>query len=574
MKKTVLTGAVLLLPLLASAALPTGEPFAQFKTMKGSRKVDTERYVTVYVKSDKPSGEVYFQIGNTDKVDTLKITKANTLTKYEKKNLTADQVDVRIWGNSDIWFLNVNGNDAYDLSLGQTAKDNIREFRCENDSLTDLSCVNDMKKLEYLVIGGNKRLKKLNVKSATLQRFQLGRQLGLEEITVEGPELWEFKLEYSKIKSLDFSKCPKIKNIVATYNRELADVNFGAGQALYDVQVGGSDKLKSIVMKNKPALYKYAVHECPSLTSVEIADLPKLQIFTVRACGLTSYDISGFPALRTLSLGENPFTSLNIDLPDLTSVTIDKCPLEVIDLTKLPVLKSVYIRDGQVKKVNFNQNALDNTMTILYLTNNAITLADLPARPKNVRATHNYYAPQRQPELPKSIKSGEVLDLSAWSKGREASGYTPSEIKWETIFEETLTAGKDYTVEDGKFKFLHEVEDSVRCFITHPAFPSFGKVKDAKNQDVDWRIISNYMVVKNGGGSVDDIQSDGSDIRIYGSGNAIMIETPEDLLVRVYSLSGNKVYEGFDRQIELPSGIYLVQAGGERRKILLKSDVN
>lgn len=568
MKKRIFLTAMTALPLLATAAVPQGEPMVQFKTMKGSREVENQRNIVIYVKSSQATGECYVQIGDTQDVDTVKITKANYLTKYEKKNLTAQQTDVKVWGNPDIWFLNVNGNDAYDLKIGQYAKENITEFRCENDSLTDMSFLNDMKKLEYLVIGGNRRVKKINLVSSTLQRFQLGRSLGLEEITVEAPELWEFKLEYSKITSLDFSKCPKLKNLVATNNRQIETINFGKGENLADVQFGGSDAVSAITVKNMPMLKKLAIHECPKLSSVEIGELPIINELVLRALGLKKFSISGFPSLRMLRLGENPFESLDINLPDLTSVTLDSCPLKEIDLTKMPALKQAYIRGGKVEKVNFNQNALDNTITLLYLNDNHIKLADLPAHPAKVRAGLNYYAPQRQPELPKSVKAGDAVDLSGWSKGNTPAGFTPSTIVWQTIFEENLQEGKDYTVKDGCFTFLHEIEDSIRCFITHPDFPSFSITKDMQNKPVDWRIISNYMVVKKGDQGVENLDMD-DDINIYAKGGIIRIESEQPVTARIYSADGRKIYEGKETEIILPKGLYIVSAGGKRVKIML-----
>ena len=128
-----------------------------------------------------------------------------------------------------------------------------------------------------------------------------------------------------------------------------------------------------------------------------------------------------------------------------------------------------------MKCVLFADNALQNTATTFVLTENRMGISQLPPRPAKMNASLNYYAPQAQPQLPTTIKAEELLDLSDWTTGHTLDGTVPSVITWETKFEEALVEGTDYSVQNGKYKFLHEIEDSVRCYITNKAFPAFAR---------------------------------------------------------------------------------------------------
>lgn len=570
MNKKIILASALLAPILISAAVPPGEPFAQFKSMRPLREKESERYVRLYVKSTTVPKDVYIQIGGNSNVDTLTITKADYITSFEKKNLNQDQMDIKLWADSTVWFLNINNDDAYDLQLSRTALENIKEFRAENDSLANLDFVNDMKKLEYLVVNGNKRVKKLDLKSNTLQRCMLNKLVSLEAFTIDAPEVYEFRLEETSIPSADFSKCPKLKTFTFLNNSNVASFNFGPTKDLATVQMSGCNKLESIEVKDRPNLTQLNIFECPMLSEVRLGDLPLLSSLTLRALNLKNFKLTGLPALKTANIGENPYESLDIDQPTITNLTLNAFPQKEVDLTKLPVVSTISIQGGEVENVKFNDDALQNTIKIMYLWNNAIPLANFPARPKNMNTVLNYYAPQKQPVLPSSIEENQPLDLSLWSKAREGDGYTPAKVRWITIFEEELEKGKDYTEENGIYTFSHEIEDSVRCYISHTAYPYFAAgVKDNKNQVQDWRILSNYMVVKKTGSGVKTAMSDNENIRIYGNGQAIIIESLEKIPAAVYTIDGICVYEGLKREIPLPKGLYVVKAGRRTSKVKL-----
>lgn len=96
----------------AAAAVPAGPVFATFVSDKGLRAKESERYAQVYVKSSNVGDTVFFQFGEGAKIDTLVLTKANTLVNIKKTGLEGAGTVVKIWAPQTVWFLNINNNDA------------------------------------------------------------------------------------------------------------------------------------------------------------------------------------------------------------------------------------------------------------------------------------------------------------------------------------------------------------------------------------------------------------------------------------------------------------------------------
>lgn len=557
----------------AWAAAPSGPVFASLITDKGLRAKESERYVQIYVKSSVTTDTVFFQFGEGASIDTLPVTKANSLVNIKKTGLSGGNIPVKIWAPQTVWFLNINNADATSFTAG-TCGTSVREFRCENDSLNNMDFLKDMKALEYFVCANNRRVKEVTLTTPNLQRLQLGKMPALQKITVAGPEIYEFKVDMPRITSLDFSNCPKLKIFNVSNATELKDVKLGACAVLEDATFGGCTSLQALAFENMPALKKLQLYDCTKLSQVKTTNLPALTQLNLRDNALTQLSISGFPKLTQVNISGNHYSTLEIDNPSITSLTLDKCNLDSVDLTKLNILRSLYLRNGNVRAVGLNASAMTNTLTTMQLLNSRFTLGSLPARPKKMNATLNYYAPQAQPQLPKVVKKGTVVDLSAWAVGHTLDGTVPSVFKWETIFEEVLQEGVDYTCENGKFIFKHEIEDSVRCFITNPEFPSFALLTDSKGNVTDNRIITNYLVVDNTG-YVAGINND-SDLMVSNPSSLTIkiISSDNGTEATVYSADGRLVARrsvNGETEMKVPApGLYIVRAGGKAVKLQVR----
>lgn len=561
--KLITATATLLLGATAWAAVPQGDVFASFVTQKGAREKESERWAQVYVKSSVTTDTVYIQFGADAKVDTLPCPKANTLYNIKKSNLSGADINVRIWAPQTVWFLNINNNDATSFTAG-TCGGSVREFRCENDSLRNMDFLPQMTALEYLVCSNNRSVKEVTLTTPNLQRIQLNKMPALQKITVAGPEIYEFKVEQPLITRIDFSGCPKLKTVLVNNAPNLAEVVLGEGAVLESATFGGNTALTNLAFQKMPKLKTLAIYDNTKLISVKLSELPALSNLNLRENALPALTLSGFPALTTVNISGNNYSELVLDNPSITSVTLDKCVLDSVDLTRLTKLRSCYIRNGNVSALGLSDDAMLNTLTTMVLTNSRFGISQLPARPKKMNATLNYYAPQTQPVVPAKIKTGETIDLSRWAVGHTLTdGTVASEYKWETIFEEVLQPGTDYTVENGRFKFLHQVEDSVRCYITNTAFPAFARTVDSKGNVTDYRIITNYMIVDKDQG-VDDSQLSTLNSQLSVADGRIV--AADGRPVAVFTPEGRRVANR-----DLQPGIYLaVPRNGNARKVQVR----
>lgn len=219
-------------------------------------------------------------------------------------------------------------------------------------------------------------------------------------------------------------------------------------------------------------------------------------------------------------------------------------------------------------KIIYNPETWINMSSAL-LTNNHLTFSTIPIRPKAYKETVNYYAPQAQPAIPYAISTGNVVDLSAWSHGDCGGGDIATVYKWITKFDEELVENVDYTVENGKFTFLRECEDSVRCELSNEAFPRFERTVSSKGVVTDNRVLTNYTVIEKGtttGVTEITAANDNSSIEVNGRTISVQGQT---VPVSVYDATGRTVGKGLTVTVSQP-GIYLARYGKNVSKLIIR----
>lgn len=563
-----------------AVTLPDGEPALTYKSARGQRTSETNQYVQVYLKSSVDSATFYLAIDEDTVVEYDMIKKA---TLYNKKIYVAKpEVTVRIWGSS-ISFVNINTNDAYDVVVGESGKATITEFRCEGDSITSLDFVNDMTALTYLYTSNNKRLKNVNIKSNSLTRLKLNAQPSIETLTLDCPNVYEFNIsENAYIETLDFSKTPKLQTLQLTSFSGLKSLTLGTQDELKTLTVNGT-QLEGFELTDLPALTRATFNSGSKFKTLTVSSCPKLSALTSTACAYESFTLTDAPALTSLSLSNNyNLKTLVLDVPTLTSLTCDNSAISEVDLSKLTAIKYVYLRNGVLEKIKLSEDAQENTLINMYLTNNQMALVDIPARGTKMQPSSsfaspsNYYAPQRMQQIPTDIAAGESVDMSKYLYGRlfKNDSTVASEIKWYTIFEEELKEGTDYTVKDGVYTFIKPQEDSVCCIVSNPEFSWFKLYTDSKGVEYDYRLMTNYMFIGDATG-VDDIAavSDAS-VRSLGAGAVEVTGTAGDT-VTITDIAGRTVAAGTladsSGSYTVPAaGIYVVTVGKDRFKVLVK----
>ncbi len=570
--------AALALP-VAVNALDLGDPAISFKSSRGAREAETERYVQVYLKSSQAGAKFYVVIDNdTTEYDMVK---ANSL--YNKKiTVSKPEVDVKIYGKT-INFINFGNTDSYDIAVGEDGKNTITELRCEKIFAKSLDFVNDMKALTYLYAGYNYNLTDVHIKSDVLERVKLNKQSNIKNFTIEGAKIYDFNLtDNYGIESIDLTKCPSLTTVSLTADSTIKSVKLEENpQKLKSLSISYS-QMTEFAAKNLPALTDMAIFSNSKLATVSIENCPLLKSLNLRYNAMKSISLSNLPKLNLLNLDGNPLETVDLDLEALTIFYCDKSSLVTIDLSKLPKVKTVYLRNGALENIKFSDTAYESTLSNLYITGNNFGFVNIPARGPKMKPTssytepYNYYAPQKNPTLPTEIKVGEEVDLSKYlySKLYKSDEVVKSEYKWVTKFDEELEEGVDYTVKDGVFKFNKAQEDSVACFITNTEFPWFKKYTDSKGKEYDYRMMTNYVSVDIATG-VDAVEKAerkavvkslaAKEISVTGANGAKVLVS--DIAGRV--LASEAV--GEEKTFAVPaSGLYIVAVGNERFKILVK----
>ena len=574
----VLLAAIIALP-AGAATLPDGEAAIQFKSKRGARSTESTRYVQVYLKS-AVAGKTFYMAIDEDTVVEYSMVKAATL--YNKKiTVDKEEVTVRIWGDS-ISFINFNTMDAYDVVIGEDGKNTITELRCQNDSITSLDFINDMKALTYIYVGNNKCLKEININSDVLERCVLNDQPSVESITVEGANIYEFDFTDTELnQTVDLSKCPKLQKITMTKSYALKNFTLGTHDELTSISLNYA-QIDSLELNNLPALSSVTVNYCDSLKHFAVSNCPSLTTLYLSYNGFEEFSLGQeASSVTSLRLDGSPVESISLDLPNLVSLYCDYTNLKTADLSKLPALKNARLRYGVLESVTLNDTALANTLSGLYVNENNMALADIPPRGPQMQAStsytaaYNYYAPQNPIAIDKDQYVDQTLDLSKYTYGRlyDSDSVVASTITLITKFEEELVQGTDYSVADGVYTFLKSCEDSVMVIVTNEEFDWF-KTYTSSGTTYDYRLVSNYFLINDAPTGITGVEAK-TGLRVSTPGRCQMTVTGADgERLAVYDLTGRMVGSQMasgQTTLTVPApGVYIVAAGGERRKVLVK----
>ena len=359
-------------------------------------------------------------------------TKHTSTTTF--KGVVAGDGIVKVYGKSDIWYLNITGK------LMPTAFDQPK-----------------MVNAVQIVMSG-----------ATAESVELP----------EMPYLTQFSFGNSPIKKLDISKVPTLTSLsiintsTSEFEPALASIDLSKNPNLETLIIGGEYYKKGILasldISNNPALTNVAVGN-NDIAAIKMADsYAKLTSFNAAKNKLTTFDVAKIPAIKTLYLASNQLTTIG-DVSNCNALTW----FDVQDnkLTGDMELKAEKLANVYVNKNELTSIKVPNVTKQFYFDNNKMTLATMPALPEGMNTTSKkkqfHYQPQADMEV---APEGSVLDLSAQAsaKGIEAEAQA-------TVF--TLTAGnaalvedKDYTISGGKITFITDQKGAI-VKMTNAGYP-------------------------------------------------------------------------------------------------------
>ena len=311
-------------------------------------------------------------IVETNKMGVLNLTGMKALTY-----LGASATDVReidLTGCANLKWLKCDGSKLIKINL--TAAKNL-----EVASLT-------MSSLSEIDLTGLTKLKNLDLNNNAISKIDIKDLPALESVV----------LSYNPIDAVNFSNCPKLDAIsIKNKHQNSRLTNFTAVglPALRELNLYGN-KISTIKLENLPALSEINL-ENNSLTAVdfskcaeslsevglgsnkftgefELKGLESLYKFTIENNKLTSFKVTGCPALSTLGVQKNELTSLDLTAcdGDLENVYASENKLTSIKLTGTH--KYLFLNDNQLSSIDLSAC---KDLESIELGNNKLTALDL-----------------------------------------------------------------------------------------------------------------------------------------------------------------------------------------------------
>ena len=154
-----------------------------------------------------------------------------------------------------------------------------------------------------------------------------------------------------------------------------------------------------------------------------------------------------------------------------------------------------------------------------------------------------------------------LMDYPEALEVRFGTGRTPEELPKQLLdIPEVPAVDEDHPLEETVVEFTVE-EDGVYHYAFHVYSPAFH----------EFLYLSNIRVAEKDDGSGIEALAAGSSVTIQPGKGCIHIANPEHEAVGVYSLNGVKLMESCESEMsmDVAAGIYLVNAQGEVRKVLV-----
>ncbi|MGM9841104.1 MAG: T9SS type A sorting domain-containing protein [Candidatus Limisoma sp.] len=318
---------------------------------------------------------------------------------------------------------------------------------------------------------------------------EISFSVGVAGATADAPK--EFYVDLGNGETQSFyattSELPEAANIVANL----------AGYGPIKVSLPEGDMLTALAVNDLP------------LTSISVSESPSLKVLKLVNTGLYSIDLSWNKSLTTLDLSGNnlfnltleginePYSksflaNINVSNNQLTDITLNSTyaihnldlsgnSLTELDFSDFDYAESINVANnqftsldftncGDLRKLNISNNLIEsvilptsNGITEFYCNNNNLTLATIPEPIPGQYEVYKY-APQNDLQI---ATKGPGVDLSAQNRG-QATIYI-----WTTESGDVLTAGTDYTIENGKTRFINTTVGKIYCAMKNPQFPDF-----------------------------------------------------------------------------------------------------
>ena len=262
----------------------------------------------------------------------------------------------------------------------------------------------------------------------------------------EGSVLTSFAIDGVTLYSVNLSKATELRSLKLT-NTELYSIDLAYNRCLTELNLDGNN-LRNLDLSGVNELYGKNVLSSISACDNDINDLTLNATLAIKELrlsnnALTEFNYKDFDNLQVIDLSGNELTSLNMDY--MAGTTYCNLADNLFESIELPAT---------------------NKFAELNLSGNKLTLATLPYLPARDGLVYTY-APQKPITIP---TRGPGIDLS--SQNLTIAGHT-TQFAWIKADGTQLTEGVDYTINNGRTKFINTSVGMIYCAISNGAFPAF-----------------------------------------------------------------------------------------------------
>lgn len=310
-------------------------------------------------------------IVETNKMSVLNLTGMKSLT-YLGASAT-DIREINLTGCTSLKQIQCNGSKLVKINL--TAATNLEKASLTLSSLSELD------------LTGLTKLKELDLNNNGISKIDLKNLPALESVV----------LSYNPIDAVSFSSCPKLEVISIKNKRKDSRLTSFTAVGLPALKVLNlyGNKISTLKLEDLPKLSEVNL-ENNSLTTVdfskcakslsevglgnnkfsgefELKGLENLSDFSIENNKLTSFKVTGCPALETLKVQKNELTSLDLTAcsGDLSTVYASENQLSSV---KLKNHKNLYLNDNKLTSVDLSSCT---NLETLEMGNNKLTSLDL-----------------------------------------------------------------------------------------------------------------------------------------------------------------------------------------------------
>ena len=339
------------------------------------------------------------------------LTKPGTAHKgaTEFKGTIAGTGIVKVYGKSDIWYLNITG-DLIPTSFDQPKLQNVVQMSISGSSA------------ESVELPALPALTHFSFNNSPVKKVDVSKVPTLTSLTIN-----------------HMTVAPQLESIDVTNNPELTYLslqgNANGNGALTSLDLTNNTKLEGIyVQYNKIKEIKLA------------ASYEKLGTFNASYNELEAVDPAAMPAVKWFDVRNNK-------IKGALNITSDK-------------LTNVYVNNNELTGVT-----VPDVTKQFYFDNNCMTLATMPALPAGMNTTNKkkqfHYQPQADMEV---APESAVLDLSAQASAQGMEAEAQATVFSLTAGNAALVEGTDYTISNGVITFLKD-QTGVIVQMTNAGYP-------------------------------------------------------------------------------------------------------